>query len=564
MSTIKNNNIKIFALGGLGEIGKNTYVVQYKDEMILIDAGIKFPSDDLFGIDYVIPDYSYLVEHQNNIKGLFITHGHEDHIGGIPFLLKEINIPIYAGKFALELIKEKLKEHGLFNEVKLYEIEEDKIISFNSVSIDFFRTTHSIPDSFGIVVKTPHGNVVHTGDFKFDLTPIGKPANITKIAAVGDEGVICLLSDSTNSEIPGFSLSEKRISQSIQDLFNECTGRIIFATFASNLYRFKQAIDAAIIYKRKIVVIGRSLVKSVRIGQELGYLKIPKGTLIDPIDIKRYPDEKILVLCTGSQGEPFAALSRIANKKHPQLTIKKEDTIIFSSSPIPGNTISINKIIDQLSRSGASVVHHKLKDIHTSGHGAQEELKLMLRLLKPKFFIPIHGEYRMLKQHVDLALECGVSSSSSFILENGDVVEVNHEDAKITGNVPANPVYVDGDGIGDIGAIVLSDRKRLSESGVLLAVISIDFKKKVILSGPEIITRGFVFMRESGELLNKIRDIVNSATLHSLNSGNIQWPAIKKEILDNLEPFIYKETKRRPMILPIMMEINLNNNSCNL
>jgi ribonuclease J len=555
MTTIAENNIAIFALGGLGEIGKNTYVVQYEDEIILIDAGIKFPGDDLFGIDYVIPDYSYLIENKEKIKGLFITHGHEDHIGGIPFLLKEINIPIYAGKFALELIREKLKEHGLLHKVNLQEIEEDKIISFNDVAVDFFRTTHSIPDSFGIVVKTPYGNVVHTGDFKFDLTPIGKPANISKIATVGNEGVVCLLSDSTNSEIPGFSLSEKRISQTIHDLFNECKGRIVFATFASNLYRFKQAIEAAIIYKRKIVVLGRSLVKSVRIGQELGYLDIPKETIIDPAEIKNYPDEQILVICTGSQGEPFAALSRIANKKHPQLSIKTEDTVIFSSSPIPGNTISINRIIDQLSRAGATVIHHKLKEIHTSGHGAQEELKLMLRLLKPKFFIPIHGEYRMLKQHVELAHECGVPVSHSFILDNGDILEINKDEAKITGNVPANPTYVDGDGIGDIGAIVLRDRKKLSESGVLLAVINIDLKNKRIVSGPEIITRGFIFMRESEELLRKIKEVVNTATLQSLHSDHTKWADIKKEILDHLEPFIYKETKRRPMILPILMEV---------
>jgi ribonuclease J len=545
MTTISEQNIAIFALGGLGEIGKNTYVIQYQNEIILIDAGIKFPGDELFGIDYVIPDYSYLIENKEKIKGLFITHGHEDHIGGIPFLLKEINIPIYAGKFALELIKEKLKEHGLLNKVKLNEIEEDKIISFNDVSVDFFRTTHSIPDSFGIVVKTPYGNVVHTGDFKFDLTPIGEPANISKIATVGDDGVICLLSDSTNSEIPGFSLSEKRISQTINDLFGQFTGRIVFATFASNLYRFKQAIEAAIIQKRKIVVLGRSLIKSVRIGQELGYLDIPKETLIEAADIKNYPDEQILVICTGSQGEPFAALSRIANKRHPQLSIKKEDTVIFSSSPIPGNTISINKIIDQLSRAGATVIHHKLKDIHTSGHGAQEELKLMLSLVKPKYFIPIHGEYRMLKQHVELAHECGISLSQSFILDNGDVLEINKDDAKITGNVPANPTYVDGDGIGDIGAIVLRDRKKLSESGVLLAVINIDLKNKRIVSGPDIITRGFVFMRESEELLRKIKDVVNTATLQALQSDNTQWAGIKKEILDHLEPFIYKETKRR-------------------
>ncbi|WP_019156806.1 ribonuclease J1 [Robertmurraya massiliosenegalensis] len=555
MNVVSTNNLAIFALGGLGEIGKNTYVIQYQDEIILIDAGVKFPEEELFGIDYVIPDYSYLIENEEKIKGLFITHGHEDHIGGIPFLLKEINVPIYAGKLALELIKEKLKEHGLLNNAKLYEIEEDRIFSFNSLSVDFFRTTHSIPDSFGIVVKTPHGNIVHTGDFKFDLTPLGKPSNISKIASVGNDGVLCLLSDSTNSEIPGFSLSEKKISQTIHSLFNECTGRIIFATFASNMYRFKQAIEAAIIHKRKIVVLGRSLVKAVRIGQELGYLTIPNGMLIDASEINNYPEDRILVLCTGSQGEPFAALSRIANKRHPQLTIRSEDTVIFSSSPIPGNTISINRIIDQLSRSGATVIHHKLKDIHTSGHGAQEELKLMLRLINPHFFIPIHGEFRMLRQHVELAHECGVPKDRSFILDNGDVIEINQNNAVITGTVPANPVYVDGDGIGDIGSVVLNDRKKLSESGILIAIISIDNKSKSIVSGPEIITRGFVFMRESEVLLSNIREIVKSSTERSLKSGNTKWGDIKKDILDQLEPFVYKETGRRPIILPVIMDV---------
>jgi ribonuclease J len=555
MSKLEKGNIEIFALGGLGEIGKNTYVIQYQSEIILVDAGIKFPGDELFGIDYVIPDYSYLIENEDKIKGLFVTHGHEDHIGGIPFLLKEINIPIYAGKLAIELIKEKLKEHGLLNKARLYEIEEDKAIVFENVAIDFFRTTHSIPDSYGIVVKTPKGNVVHTGDFKFDLTPLGHASNISKMAAIGNEGVLCLLSDSTNSEIPGFSMSEKKISETIYDLFNHISGRIVFATFASNMYRFKQAIGAAIINKRKIAVLGRSLVKAVRIGQELGYLDIPDNTLIDATDINKYPDEQILIICTGSQGEPFAALSRIANKRHPQLKIKKEDTVIFSSSPIPGNTLSINKIIDQLSRSGATVIHHKLKDIHTSGHGAQEELKLMLRLMKPKFFVPIHGEYRMLKKHVELAHECGVSLDNSFILDNGQIIEIDLNMAQMTRTVPANPIYVDGEGIGDIGEIVLRDRRKLSESGILLAVIAIDFKNKTIVSGPEVITRGFVFMRESEELLGKIKKAAQTATLISLEAERLQWGIIKKEISNHVESLIYKETKRRPMILPILMEV---------
>ncbi|OLS35261.1 ribonuclease J [Bacillus sp. MRMR6] len=552
----KENNIEIFALGGLGEIGKNTYVIKYQDEIIIVDAGIKFPGDDLFGIDYVIPDYSYLIENEDKIKGLFITHGHEDHIGGIPFLLKEINIPIYAGKLAIELIKEKLKEHGLVDKARFYEIEEDKIISFKNLSVDFFRTTHSIPDSYGIVVKTPKGNVVHTGDFKFDLTPLGHPPNISKMAEIGNEGVICLLSDSTNSEIPGFSMSERKISQTIHDLFNHISGRIIFATFSSNMYRFKQAIDAAVINKRKIAVLGRSLVKAVRIGQELGYLNIPDNTLIHETDINKYSDKQMLVICTGSQGEPFAALSRIATKRHPQLSIKKEDTVIFSSSPIPGNVIGINKIIDQLSRAGANVIHHKLTDIHTSGHGAQEELKLMLRLMKPTFFVPIHGEFRMLKKHAELAQECGVPICNSFLMDNGNILEVNEKTAEVTGNVQADPVYVDGEGIGDIGAIVLNDRKKLSESGILMAVIAIDFKNKTIISGPEIITRGFVFMRESEELLGKIRDAASTATLKAFEAERLQWVTIKKEILTQVEPLIYKETRRRPMILPILMEVS--------
>lgn len=555
MKLRNENNVAVFALGGLDEIGKNTYVIEYQNEIIIIDAGIKFPGDDLFGIDYVIPDYTYLVKNQEKIKGLFITHGHEDHIGGIPFLLRKINIPIYAGKLALEFIKERLTEHGLLKEANLNEIHEDQKISFDNLAVEFFRTNHSIPDSYGIVVNTPQGNVVHTGDFKFDLTPIGPPANLTKIANIGDQGVLCLLSDSTNSEIPGFSLSENVIGETIKDLFSQLSGRIIFATFASNIYRIKQAIDASVMHKRKIVVFGRSLERAVRIGQELGYIKVPKGTFIEPSEINKWKDDQISVLCTGSQGEPFAALSRIANKRHRYLSISKNDTVIFSSSPIPGNVLSINKIINQLSRMGANIIHHKLKDIHTSGHGAQEELKLMLRLLKPKFFVPIHGEFRMLQKHIELANQCGIPNERSFILDNGEIIELNSEKAAKTVTVPANPVYVDGEGIGDIGNIVLRDRRILSESGILLVIVSLDKKKSMILSGPEIITRGFVFMRESGDLIKSLSQLVEKTVTHSLQEGNTQWSEMKKAIIDDIQPYIYKETKRRPMILPIIMEI---------
>lgn len=555
LTLTNNEHIKVFALGGLGEIGKNTYVVEYREEIIIIDAGIKFPGDELFGIDYIIPDYSYLVKNQHKIKGIVVTHGHEDHIGGIPYLLKTMNIPIYAGKFGLAIIKEKLEEHGLLRDAKLQEIQEDTVLSFHDLSVEFFTTTHSTPDSFGIVVNSPYGKIVHTGDFKFDLTPIGRPPNLNKIAEIGKSGVLCLLSDSTNSEIPGFSMSESRIQQTIIDLFQQIKGRIIFATFASNLYRVKQAIEAALKYNRKIVILGRSLERAVRIGQELDYLNIPPNSLIHSSEINKYLDEEIAVICTGSQGEPFAALSRMANKRHPKLAIRQGDTIIFSSSPIPGNVLSINKIKNQLSEAGAEIIHHKLKSIHTSGHGAQEELKLMLRLTNPKFFIPIHGEYRMLKKHVALAKDVGIPTENSFILDNGHILEVNEDHARIGKTVPANPVYVDGEGIGDIGNIVLRDRRILSESGILLVIISLDLKKGEILSGPEIITRGFVFMRESAELLDSIRDNVKSSVLQSLDEGHTQWNDIKKDILKKVEPFIYEETKRRPMILPIIMEI---------
>ncbi|MDO4670478.1 MAG: ribonuclease J [Aerococcus sp.] len=553
---VKNNETAVFAIGGLGEIGKNMYCVQFQDEIIVMDAGVKFPEDDLLGIDYVISDYQYLIENKDRVKGVFITHGHEDHIGGIPFLLKQVNLPIYAGKLSMALIRGKLEEHGLLRQTELHEVDEDDVIKFNKTQISFFRVTHSIPDPVGIVVKTPSARIAFTGDYKFDFTPVGKPADLHKMARLGEEGITLLLGDSTNSEIPGWTKSEHVVGEALDEIISGVEKRVIFASFASNISRLSEAVQIAIRNGRKVAVFGRSMENAFRNAREIGYFNVPDEAFIDQNEINDYPDEEVLIMCTGSQGEPLAALSRIANGTHRQVTLHPTDTVVFSSSPIPGNYRAVDELINRLLEAGAEVVHGKINNVHTSGHGSQEEQKLMLRLLKPKYFMPVHGEYRMLSVQANTANMVGIPRENIFVRDNGDVLAVTEDSCRSAGHIPASDIYVDGKGIGDIGNIVLKDRHLLSNDGIVIVVVSVDFETNEMVAGPDIVSRGFIYMRESEGLIKDAQKIIQTAVIGHLNSGNEVNERILRDAMQNaLSPFLYKRTKRDPMILPVVMSI---------
>lgn len=553
---LKPNELGIFALGGLGEIGKNTYCLQFNDEIIIIDAGIKFPESYLLGIDYVIPDYQYLIDNQDKIKGLFITHGHEDHIGGIPFLLKQVKIPkIYSGHLAMGIIKNKLEEHRLLKSSELIVYKDTDVFTFKHMRVSFFRTNHSIPDSYGLAIETPVGTVCHTGDFKFDFTPIGPIADLAKMANLGERGVLCLLSDSTNSELPVFTMSERQVGDSIKEIFRRISGRVIVATFASNIHRVQQIVEASLATNRKIAVFGRSMESTLKVGLELGYIKCPEDTFVDKDQLKIMDENQITILCTGSQGEPLAALSRIADGTHRQISIIPGDTVIFSSSPIPGNAMSIGRTINKLFRAGADVITHSpLTDTHTSGHAGQEELKLMLQLMRPKYFMPIHGEYRMQKIHGELAAQCGVKEENIFVLDNGQVLALSNKGARIAKSVPSGAIFVDGSGIGDIGNVVIRDRKILSNDGLLAVIINVDLRSKEVLKKPNIISRGFIYLKDSQELVEEIETETVNFILEMLKTTK-NIVQIKNELIDYLTNLIYDRIQRKPMIIPVIMNV---------
>ncbi|CAG5077639.1 Ribonuclease J 1 rnjA [Thermobacillus xylanilyticus] len=558
MSKKNQDKLLIFALGGVGEIGKNMYVVQYGNDIVVVDSGLKFPEEDMLGVDIVIPDITYLTENRDKVRGILITHGHEDHIGGLPYVLKHLNVPVYGTKLTLGLIEVKLKEAGLLGETKRILINADSVVQLGSIKASFFRTNHSIPDSVGICLDTPEGVVVHTGDFKFDHTPVnGQFADLQRMAEIGKRGVLALLSDSTNAERPGFTPSESKVGQELEDIFRKAKQRVVVATFASNVHRIQQVINAAMATKRKLTVIGRSMVNVVSIASELGYLHIPEGMLIEPEEVGKMAADRVVILSTGSQGEPMSALTRMARSAHRKLDILPGDTVIIAATPIPGNERFVGRTVDELFRLGANVIYGPTASsaVHVSGHGSQEELKLMLNLMKPKYFIPIHGEYRMLRQHALLAESVGIERENIFILDNGDTVEIQNGVARKGNKVPSGIVLIDGLGVGDVGNIVLRDRKLLSQDGILVVVVTLSKQDGTILSGPDIISRGFVYVRESEGLLEEANRLVTQ-TLNKLMSDNVnEWASLKTNVKDVLGRFLYEQTRRRPMILPIIMEV---------
>ncbi len=554
MNFIKNNDTLVYALGGLGEVGKNMYCFECGNEIIITDVGITFPTGDLPGVDYIIPDFTYLKKNESKIKAVFITHGHEDHIGAIPFLLNYLNVPaIYAPNQAVGLIRKKLEDRNIHYK-NLYIYNENTKVKFKNFTVEFFRTTHSIPDSHGIVIHSPNGTIVTTGDFKFDLTPIGPMADLHKMAEIGKKGVTLLLSDSTNALNEGFSRSESKVDETLSEIFLRHNGRIIIATFASNIYRLKHIVDTCKRNKRKIAIFGRSMENNIEISLKEGYIK-HKEIFVTPEEANNLKPSQVCLLCTGSQGEPLAALSRIANGNHRQIKLQPDDLVVFSSSAIPGNALSISKTINKLYLQGVKVCSNtSLADVHTSGHGNQEELKLMLRLIKPKYFMPFHGEFRMLKSHADVAIECGIPKENNFILENGDVLSIRKGKVQKHGHIQAGDSYVDGNRIGEISAAVMRERKNMSKDGIVVVIANIDTKNKKLLGDINVTTRGFVYVQENYELINKLENMAKKIVLDNIKT-HVSFNEIKSSIITELSSYIYEITGRRPIISPVMMDI---------
>ena len=547
----KKENLKIIPLGGLLEIGKNITVFEYQNDIILVDCGLAFPEDDMLGIDLVIPDLSYLEKNKEKIRGLVITHGHEDHIGAVPYLLKQFNIPIYGTKLTIGLIEHKLEEHRLLRSSKLKVVNPGQTISLGSMKVEFIRITHSIPDACSLAIHTPVGTVVHTGDFKIDYTPIdGETIDFGRLAALGNKGVLALMSDSTNAERKGYTMSESTVGEVLDKLFINCTKRIVVATFSSNVHRVQQIVNSAVKYNRKIAVCGRSMVNMIETARKFGYIKVPDNVFIDIDMIKSYPDDKLVIITTGSQGETMSALTRMASGEHKKVQITPNDLIIISANPIPGNENSVSKVIDDLMKIGAEVVYNALEDIHVSGHACQEEQKLMISLIRPKYFIPVHGEYRQLIAHSETAKKVGIDPENIFIMTNGRVLELNEYDAKLAGTVSVGKIMVDGLGVGDVG-----DRQRLSQDGLIIIVVTMDSGTGTVIAGPDVLSRGFVYVRESENLMDDIKQLLRAEIIKFEEKHITDWSTIKALLREELRDYIYKKTKRDPMILPIIMEV---------
>ena len=548
--------IKVIPLGGLGEIGKNITVIEYGDEIVVVDCGMTFPDSEMYGIDVVIPDVTYLVNNIEKVKGFFITHGHEDHIGAIPYILKQVNVPIFATNLTVGLIESKLEEHKMLDIVNLNVVKPGDIIKLDKLKVEFIRTNHSIADSCSLAIHTPLGIIVHTGDFKVDFTPVdGNVIDLQRFAKLGKQGVLLLMADSTNACHPGYTMSEKTVGEKLDNLFSKGKGRIIVATFASNIHRLQQIINSSIKYGRKVAFSGRSMEKISDVAVKLGYLDMPEGLLVDLKDLRLYNNDQITIVTTGSQGEPMSALTRIASSTHKNIQIEKDDMIIISASPIPGNEKAVSRVINELTHKGAEVIYKSIEEIHVSGHACEQELKLIHSILKPKYFVPVHGEYKHLRKHILIAEEVGLEKEKSFILENGDVLSLSRKSACIAKKVQAGNILVDGSGVGDVGNIVLRDRKNLSRDGIINVIVAIEKESHAIVGGPDIITRGFVYVRESEELVNEIKQISYESFQKSIDNNVFKWSEIKNNIRNDIGSFIYSKTKRKPIIVPIIMEV---------